>query len=508
MCMTLILDYWETVSLTAGCNLYSTHFRLCVLTVRTAHQAGQDGTYKKDTNMYFRERDKPVVDAETFLATSIPKILISSLIIFLNVMAIAAICRSSNRSAWSGRTNKGYILPQSTQGLLHSLFIAYLCLGFLTLYSQISLSIFVLGEWRLFEDQGRECLGVNSIMIALSLAIALHLVSLAVDRTLASYLPYARYTSLSRGTVPLWLLSIWLPSIILGSLPMAGWRSNFSFCIFLHQFKDDYIRFSSGFYLTTVLLIPCLYIFFVIVLKPRKDPRMLYRWHRKLQAHHRLTFALILAINIICWTPFHCYLLMACLTCSYAYLASGFTLEYLYMLALVPSIIIPLMFSIGSNAGNKCANKISKCVHFLEHEETNKNPLANLKRSPLFFIDDAIQQHQRELKEKLSSDSSRQSSSRSKDKSFFAAPYLPDYASGEFQDSLPNKSKKRSEDNYEQIGSIRTAPLRNFCAYLNSQNKTENKSSPLSDRKYGFPVLPPSLQNHQNSSGQHRKHQV
>lgn len=292
--MSLILDYWETVSLTAGCNLYSKNFRFCVLTVKSADQGsrksppvtsitpvgasktaqiirrnsassssglssfvnstallfngatesinrtatdllsaasnghrnyyynngiitatnpgggstiitsssgigGTTGGGSNNHNMYFRERDRPVVDAETFLSTALPKILIASLIVFLNLLAIITMIRS-NRWVSSVGARKGfYILPQSTQGLLHSLFVAYLLLGLLTLYSQLSLSFFILGEFRIFEDQGKECLTVNSVLIALSVAISLHLVSLAVDRTLASYLTYSKYSSIARG---------------------------------------------------------------------------------------------------------------------------------------------------------------------------------------------------------------------------------------------------------------------------------------------------------------------
>lgn len=237
MCMSLILDYWETVSLTAGCNLYSKNFRFCVLTVKSAdlgsrkssspvtsitpvgpartaqiirrnssaftsflnsttaymlngadNSGDNDGDRTNDLilaasssggqkiyynsgiitvsnpsggspiitssknnnnhNMYFRERDRPVVDAETFLSTALPKILIASLIVFFNLLAIITMIRS-NRWVSSVGARKGfYILPQSTQGLLHSLFVAYLLLGLLTLYSQISLSLFLITDFR------------------------------------------------------------------------------------------------------------------------------------------------------------------------------------------------------------------------------------------------------------------------------------------------------------------------------------------------------------------------
>lgn len=161
----------------------------------------------------------------------------------------------------------------------------------------------------------------------------------------------------------------------------------------------------SGFYFCNLALIPALYIFFLTVLKPAvQDPKILYRWHRKLQAHHRLTFAMILAVNAICWTPFHLYLLTACLTCQFSYLANGFVLEYLYMIALAPSLIIPLMFSIRSSVVDKCASKIARCVTFARGEEKyNHNPLSayhysssasgtsgsgSRTKSPLFYIDE------------------------------------------------------------------------------------------------------------------------
>ncbi len=192
--MTLNLDFWETLSLNAGCNLYSTKFHLCVLTVRLVHEqqkvaqsrspypagtpnpnnvanssnapiiAKESLLPKESTStMYFRERDRPLVPAEVFLATSVPKLLIGSLIVFLNVLAIISLLRSNR---WVSSRAKGYyVLPQSTQGLLHSLFFSYLVLGGLTLYSQVSLSAFLLGDFRIVEDQGKECLVVNSILL-------------------------------------------------------------------------------------------------------------------------------------------------------------------------------------------------------------------------------------------------------------------------------------------------------------------------------------------------------
>lgn len=114
MVMTLVLDTWETHSLTAGCNLYSKKFKFCALNVRNADQgyrlakkniasiltnsstvgiitSGSSG----GGNMFFRERDKPLVDADTFLATALPKILMASLIIFLNALAIVTLIRSN-----------------------------------------------------------------------------------------------------------------------------------------------------------------------------------------------------------------------------------------------------------------------------------------------------------------------------------------------------------------------------------------------------------------------------
>lgn len=493
MVMTLNLDYWETYSLTAGCNLYTTKFYLCVQNVRSVAEQqllqsylnnannkdiGLIGSSKarKTTAMYFHESEKSLVPAETFLATAVPKILITSLIIFLNIVAIITLIRSNRWSSSSSSTststaaNKSsssvyrpstiqkastslkanyFILPQSTQGLLHSLFTNYLLFGLVVLYSQISLSIFLLSSnnSRIFDDQGKECLVVNCLIITLSLSIALHLISLAVDRMLVSYLNYKRYISLSQGTIPLWLLSIWLPSIILGLLPIVGWRkTNFSFCVFIYQFNDDYLRFISWFFIVCICLIPCIYIYFLIFLKAKQGllsssssfqpyntttttgtgnsldqtPRVpvVYRWYRKLQSHHRLTFSLILAINILCWLPFHVYLLLSCQTCPYSeFSANGFILEYLFMFTLTPSLVIPLLFSLRSNFLEKCASKIVRCVTFRNdtsfynhHDEDGGcnnhrrqkpkiNPLASSlsslppspyhpQKSSLFFIDD------------------------------------------------------------------------------------------------------------------------
>jgi len=216
--MTLALESWEIHSLRQGCNLYSKHFRICALTVHKVDEIGRRSKdYKsiQDLNktsssfdlissttsssvrsMYFREREKPVVDSDTFLALALPKILMGCLIIFLNGLAILTLIRSNG---WLRR--RAYFLPSTTQGLLHSLFVTYLLLGLLTLYSQVSLGAWVLAEFRLFDDkQGQECLVVNSTLIALSVAVSLHLLSLAVDKTLASYLSYNKYSEMTKGT--------------------------------------------------------------------------------------------------------------------------------------------------------------------------------------------------------------------------------------------------------------------------------------------------------------------
>ena len=551
MVMTLNLDYWETLSLNAGCNLYSSKFRLCVLTVRLAHEqqkqlltqiSNQTSIVSKETTaskestsiMYFRERDMPLVPAEAFLATSVPKLLIGSLIIFLNVMAIITMLRSNR---WISSRAKGYyVLPQSTQGLLHSLFFTYLFLGVLTVYSQVSLSTFLLGDYRLVEDQDKECLVVNSIMIGLSLSIALHLVSLAVDRTLASYLSYQKYATMSRGTVPLWLLSIWLPSGIMGSLPLSGWKTSFRFCIFLYQFNDDYLRFIGGFWFSCILAIPFLYLFFLTFLKSKKEEQILYRWHRKLQAHHRLTFILVLVVNILCWSPFHAYLLLACQSCLYSSLSSsGDMLEHLFILALLPSLIIPLMFSIRSTFVDKCVQRISQCVTFggessygtyPDHGFETKNPLSHhttSSKSPLFFIDDIVystsasssasrksgdkdKMMRRTLQNNSADIDSRRSSYNSnangglgtvRTSSFFVPHYLPNPKSNaatkppQNQSTLETKSvncnnfKSSFKNKYESYYSTISSPqppnrntnrgkLRNFCAYLNTGATGDN----------------------------------
>lgn len=297
------------------------------------------------------------------------------------------------------------------------------------------------------------------------------------------------------GTVPLWLLAIWLPSSILGALPLAGWKTNFSFCIFLHQFNDDYLRFVSGFYFCNLALVPLLYIFFLAVLKPAvQDPKILYRWHRKLQAHHRLTFAMILAVNSICWTPFHLYLLTACLSCSFSYMANGFVLEYLYMIALAPSLIIPLMFSIRSSVVDKCASKIARCVTFRDERKYNHNPLSayhyssssgsgtsgsgSRNKSPLFYID--------ELSRKTAPQPQPEGGIRP---SFFVPKYLPTEHVEQPQqtDSYPTlmtsegastgtkvgRYVKQSSKKYKKYpaptsgAAVKNGALQNFRAYIN-----------------------------------------
>lgn len=152
MVMTLVLGVWEALSLKSGCNLYSSKFRFCVLTVRKAHENLQNSSRSSSTaslsyssskgsvspSMYFRERDPPAVDIDLFLATALPKLLLASLIIFLNGLAILGLARSSRfLSSSRGQTPGLLFLPASTQGLLHSLFVAYLALGLLTFYSQV-----------------------------------------------------------------------------------------------------------------------------------------------------------------------------------------------------------------------------------------------------------------------------------------------------------------------------------------------------------------------------------
>jgi len=544
--MTLVLDYWETLSLTAGCNLYSKNFQFCVLTVKSAEL----GTYSPNSTvsplshtMYYKERDKPVVNAETFLSTAVPRMLIGMLIVFLNVLAISAMTRSKRLISSKGGRRSFYVLPQSTQGLLNSLFTAYLLLGLLTIYSQISLSLFILSDYRIFSEQGKECLVVNCVLIGLSIAISLHLVSLAVDRTLSSYLSFAKYSALSRGTVPLWLLAIWLPSLLIGSLPLAGWKTSFSFCIFLYQFNDDYLRFVAGFHLTCIAVMPCLYLFFVTVLRPVKtEIGTLYRWHRKLQAHHKLTFILVLVVNVLCWTPFYIYLLLACLSCPWSSWANAYILEYLSILSSIPSVVIPLMFTMrSSSVRDRCA----KFVHFREDENyeddfVDNRWTKNLRyqepngrriekdsfqpRSSLFFIDSGVPIN-----------GSNKSSRRNNN--FFVPRYFPN--TGDVSKTKTTVERMKSNEKnkkwtmdaggynnsvtkfnaYRELNG--RAPLKNFCAYFNSAYEKYNECNAHyyqhhegrrnkkfdvvedsdSDSKCGFPISgihpPASLSRHQ-----------
>ncbi len=170
MVMTLVLGDWEALSLKSGCNLYSKKFRVCMLTVKKAHQNIQldqnstssystSGVVGQSPSMYFRESDPPsAVDVDLFLATALPKLLLASLILFLNGLAIHGLIASSRAlsslnkvqsstkgqgqgqgqgSSFKGSGSPYLFLPSSTQGLLHSLFAAYLALGLLTAYSQV-----------------------------------------------------------------------------------------------------------------------------------------------------------------------------------------------------------------------------------------------------------------------------------------------------------------------------------------------------------------------------------
>jgi hypothetical protein len=133
----------------------------------------------------------------------LPKLLLALFIVVLNTFSIVGLMRS-NKWANSIRSSGGkgfYFLPPCTQGLLHSLFVAYLLLGLLTIYSNLSLSAFLLLEWRWVQEGGEECLLVNCAIITLSIAITLHLLSLTVDRTLASQLSYSNYTHMAKGNI-------------------------------------------------------------------------------------------------------------------------------------------------------------------------------------------------------------------------------------------------------------------------------------------------------------------
>ncbi|XP_035702299.1 adenosine receptor A2a isoform X2 [Folsomia candida] len=340
--------------------------------------------------MYFRERDPPAVDVDLFLATALPKLLMAALIIFLNGMAIAGLVRSS-RTLSSLRTPGLLFLPQSTQGLLHSLFAAYLALGLITFYSQVSLSAFVLLEWRIVAEQGSECLLVNCAIIALSIAISLHLLSLAVDRVLAERLSYSKYSQLSQGTVPLWLLAIWLPSGIIGALPLSGWRNPFNFCIFLHQFNDDYLRFVGGFHFATLAAIPAIFVHLHCFIRRTTRPSQqrppvatLYRWQRKLRSQHGLIFVAALSLNALAWSPFHAYLLLVCATCPLSAYGSGFLHEYLFILALLPAILLPALTSIRASVLTQCATKVATSC---SRDRRDTNPMSS-QSSKLFSIHD------------------------------------------------------------------------------------------------------------------------
>jgi hypothetical protein len=427
--MTLALEPWEVHSLRQGCNLYSKHFRICAITVnsvdklrhlplrltKSVRKVFENSTSPTVRSMYFREREKPLIEADTFLALGGPKVLMALLIIFLNFLAILTLTRnaagrrsnaSSRRSSVDNKiSTKLPYLPRTTQTLLLSLFLTYFLLGTLTLYSQLSLGSFVLFEYRFFENsQGTECLLVNSGLIALSSgSVSLHLLALVGDRLTASHLSsYSKYDALTKGTgtLPLCLSAIWLPSIILGSLPIAGWTSQppFSFCIFAEQFAPEYLRFVAGFFLSILFLgIPILYANFLIFIRGRSGSgtlapegtagaggtiKTLYRWQRKLHQHHSLVFTSILVLNLLCWTPFQVYVLLLSSIQGGLGGSEGFLLEYLFVIALLPAIGVPLGFTLRSNILNQCALRVARGGNN-ENPYHHTNPLSQRSRGGL-----------------------------------------------------------------------------------------------------------------------------
>lgn len=198
------------------------------------------------------------------------------------------------------------------------------------------------------------------------------------------------------GTVGLWLLAIWLPSLILGSLPLSGWRNPFNFCIFLHQFNDDYLRFVGGFHFATLLAIPLLYLHLRCAVRKLPHPLppapTLYRWERKLRRSHGILAVSALTLNALCWSPFQAYLLLACSSCLWGStltsFGGGLLHEYLYILALLPAIALPTLFSIRASLLTNCALNLR-----LQLSATGKdnNPLSRHSSShsgKLFSIQD------------------------------------------------------------------------------------------------------------------------
>lgn len=350
--MTLVLDFWETLSLSAGCNLYAPRFHLCVSNVQRAHSPDSSVLNATVTQLRFVEREKTLVPLETILASSLPKLLLSITILCLNGLLL--LLRKDTQQ-----------LPVTTRGLLRSFLVIYACVAVLTIYAEVSVSLFLLWEVRLVDEQWKECLVVNSLLIGLSVGVSVHALSLSIDWSL---LPLPQYQHLSRGTIPLWLLALWTPICVTASLPILGWRTDFSFCLFLLQFKRNFLKFVGGVHITSLLLALFLPIFFKAFLRPPGREAFVHnRWKRKLQQQQRTTIFLVVLFYIICSTPFHTFLLFVP-----DELPNPLTLHFLFIPSLIPALIVPLLLAVRATPPLPTTNQIPR----------NKNPLS----TPLFFV--------------------------------------------------------------------------------------------------------------------------
>lgn len=206
------------------------------------------------------------------------------------------------------------------------------------------------------------------------------------------------------------------------------------------------------------------------------------------------------------------------------------------MIALAPSLIIPLMFSIRSSVVDKCASKIARCVTFARNEEKyNHNPLSayhyssssasgtsggsgSRNKSPLFYIDEFSRkagtpyhlhqpsQHQLQKQQQKHQQQQQQQQAQyqeggiSHKLNFFVPKYLPtDHGHHHQTESIPTIAGSDGFGGPISTGTSGGAPKSG--RYVKQGSQKHSKQHKSSSNNNNAPSSSSTSQHHQQNQG-------
>lgn len=331
MCMTLLLSEPMTRAIVSGtCKLEWSNFTECVVNYVVTHTKMRfSGVISTAVLRYVEIRP------ETRMSVYIPQLCLGLLVMMVNGWLLVSL---------QGGT------PQRRRPisrLVLSLTAAHCLHGAITVYIMTSLVASSLSANPLYRHQAVECMAANGFLITAILSALMHHVAIAIDRlhNIIKSVSYRMFWSTSRTL--LLIGTIWTLSFIMAFLPVFGWRTSFSYCMFFYQYYKSYFFLLTILFFVCLLVVASLHSYIVLTTRSPTSATFHMKCSRNRQRQdNRLTttVAILAVLSVIFWTPLLLYLVLACPQCI-ARSDNNFILLGVFALALTNALLSPLIYA-------------------------------------------------------------------------------------------------------------------------------------------------------------------